>query len=382
MKITDVKVALIKYPLPDKLYKGSERSTVEGKLVIIEVLTDEGLFGVGETWYRGQDLAYYEAFLNRFLKGKNPHNISEIITVIRSQFDLFDERDLGSVEVALWDIVGKASDTSVHELLGRHRETIRAYLSMASHLTAEEKGRRVDEIVGYSEQGFKAIKLRIGSQNPKKVLEYIAAIKEALGEKIEIAVDANQDQALGDIAWSYETALTMAKELDNMGIIFLEEPLNTKRLKEIADISSNVRIPIAGGERETCIFGFKEFVENDVYDIVQPDIVMSGGISQVLNIAKMASHHQKLCIPHSWCHGISLAATLQAIGAMEKCGYVEFPFDKSWPIERRDVILEEPISINKDGCVKIPDEPGIGVRVKKEIVDRLAEGQKIISVNY
>jgi len=360
MKISDVKLALLEYTLPTgELYSGSRRRTNRLRTVLVKISVDQELFGISEMWYRGQDVCYLEHFLNKFLKGKDPHDIQEIKTTIRGQFDLFDEKDLGSIDVALWDIIGKLSSTPVFKLLGGYRNKIKAYLSMGSLLTAEEKERRVEEVCNYADQGFKAIKLRIGNQDVRKVLKYIEAIKENIGNEMEIMVDANQDQALGEMVWSYETALMMAKELENLGIVFLEEPLNTKRHEEIAALSQNVAIPIAGGEKEANMFGFKELIKRNIYDIVQPDVVNSGGISEVKRIANMADLYQRLCIPHCWCHGVGLAATLQAIGSIENCNYIEFPFDKSW---------------------KVPNKPGIGVEIKDEILDKINKGVKLISI--
>jgi len=381
MKITNVKVSIVKYTLPTrKLYEGASRSSSKVKFIIVKIAVDRELFGLGEVYYKGQDVYYLEDLLNNMLKGKDPCDIEVITRTMKGQFDVFDEMVLGAISVALWDILGKLSNMSIAKLLGVCRDKIKAYLSMSCLLTAKPLEERIEEIDGYISQGFKAIKLRIGSQDIRKVLFYIGKIKEELGDKIEIAVDANQDAAVGDDVWSYDNALMMARELGKMGVIFFEEPLMTRRYVELCDLTREAPLPTAGGEKEAQLFGFKEIIKRNVYDIVQPDVVMSGGISAVKKIADMADLYGKLCIPHSWCHGIGLAATLQVIGSIENCKYVEFPFDEAWAIEYRDIVLNEVIKINNEGYVKIPSGSGIGVSVKDEIVEKIDKGLKLIEV--
>jgi len=381
MTITDVKVSIVEYTLPaGKLYGGAKRANNKVKFLIVKITVDKELFGFGEIFHRGQNVQYLEDLLNNVLKGKDPCNIKEITKTMRDQFDVFDERDIGSIDVALWDILGKISNIPIVGLLGAYRNKIKAYLSMSCHLTVEPLEKRLEEINDYISQGFKAIKLRIGGQDIRKVLFYIESIKEQLGDKIEIAVDANQDAAVRDDVWSYNTALMMAKELGKMGVIFFEEPLMTRRYAELCDLTREVSLPTAGGEKETRVFGFKEIIKRDIYDIVQPDIVMSGGISATKKIANMADLYGKQCMPHSWCHGIGMAATLQVIGSIENCKYVEFPFDKAWTLEYRDIALNEIIKIDNGGYVKIPTGPGIGVSVKDEIVEKIDKGIKLIEI--
>jgi len=164
----------------------------------------------------------------------------------------------------------------------------------------------------------------------------------------------------------------MAKELDKFDVYYLEEPLPRKDVEGLAEIATAVDMFIAGGEHTPTIYDFKEHLLRGAYDIVQPDVILGGnmGITGVRKVAEIADYFERLIIPHVCSGGnfaIFLAATLQSMATVDNCPMVEYPYDP--PILTADTmqaIVKEPILIDKDGFVKVPDKPGIGVELDEE----------------
>ncbi len=164
----------------------------------------------------------------------------------------------------------------------------------------------------------------------------------------------------------------MARELDQLGVVWLEEPLPKDDLKGLAELARQADIPIAGGELEWGIHRFREFLELGVYDIVQPDPHWCGGILECRKISALAEAASRQCILHTGgMGGLWVAANLQVSGAIPNCPYFEYLMEPPvWTPEIRDAFLQEPIRISADGYVEIPDGPGMGVRVNEEAITR------------
>jgi D-galactarolactone cycloisomerase len=271
----------------------------------------------------------------------------------------------------LWDIVGKAVGKPIYKVLGACRDRIMAYAATNRLLKVEEHVKQVSEIVNL---GFKAVKLRLHRPDPRDDLAVVKAVRDAVGEDVKILVDANQNnRSMNYNFWSRKTALWMAKELDRLNVYFLEEPLARRDVEGLAELAASVDMFIAGGEHSANIYEFKEHVVRGAYDILQPDLLLGDiGISGIRKIAVMADYFGRMVVPHVCSAGsvaLSLPAALHAVATIENCPMLEYPFDPPLlTAENQQLILKDALTIEKDGCLKVPDRPGLGIELDEDNV--------------
>jgi D-galactarolactone cycloisomerase len=222
--------------------------------------------------------------------------------------------------------------------------------------------------------------LRIRNQDIRKDLAVIEAVRVAVGDDVELMVDANQAwliHGFGDYPkWDLKRAMSVARELEQLGVVWLEEPLRMRDYEGLSILRRSTSVAISGGELNDDLDDFRELINRGCYDIIQPDVTFAGGILTCRKIAGMAEAANIVYNPHTWSNGLGLAANLQLMGAIPNCTYCEFPYDPpGWIPEGRDAMLTEPIRIDGDGYVAVPSEPGLGVEVDWEKVR--AHGEKI-----
>lgn len=333
-----------------------------------KVHTDEGIVGIGPctgnvshtatSMLIGQDPAYIQRFWDVNMKGRGA---------------TLGSTSCGGLEIALWDIVGKAANMPVYKLLGACRDKVMAYAATAQLKSPEESARLAVE---FMQRGIKAIKLRMHRPDPDEDLEVVRAVREAAGDDLIILVDANQNNAsITYQYWSRRTALRVARELEALDVYWLEEPLPRSDLEALADLSAAVDVHIAGGEHCSNVYEFRDALFAGAYDIVQPDVILGHiGISGIRRIATLADAVGRLVVPHvcgGGNNGIYLAATLQALGTISNCPFIEYTLDPpALTSESLQVPLREKIVIDQDGYVEIPQKPGIGIELDQDAVDK------------
>ena len=328
------------------------------------VHTDEGIVGYGP--YRGDP----DPYVTHALTGLDPFYTGRFWNTCMTGLELASGRGTyGGLEVALWDIVGKALGTPIYKVLGACRDRVMAYAATNRLLKAEEHVKQVQAIM---DTGFKAVKLRLHRPDPRDDLATVKAVRDAADEDLRILVDANQNnRSMNYNYWSRKTAQWMTKELDKLGVYYLEEPLARRDVEGLAELADMVDMYIAGGEHSANIYEFKEHVVRGAYDILQPDLILGDiGITGIRKIAVMADYYGRLVVPHVCSAGsvaLSLPAALHAVATIDNCPMLEYPYDP--PIltaENQQHILKEPITIDKDGYLKVPDKPGLGVEIDEE----------------
>lgn len=378
-KITDINVHYLEIPFPQEFYStwGHGRAEKTHCPVLVEVLTDEGVSGYGGTeavWGWGPThQAIIENMLKPRLLGKDPFAAEQLI---------MDIRDVPGrpwmVENALWDIIGKVAGLPIYKMWGGFQSRLQAYAAWGQLRTPEKAGEDACHLV---EKGFKVIKLRLHHPKMADDLALVEAVRKAVGDRLTIMVDANQATApyrtgaLKTTAlWSYERALKMARALESLDVFWLEEPLPLYDFRDLTRLAAEADILIAGGEINRGIHEFKLFLDEECYDIVQPNCTMSEGMFQVRKIAAMAEVNYKLCIRHAWVQGPGFYANLQVAGAISNCPWIEFPYDPpAITPENYHSMVTEPPKIDKDGYVPIPDKPGLGVEINWEVVKRYSK---------
>lgn len=388
MKIIDLECRLVSMPLNKPLKKANLEKCGDVvdetfSFIYSKVTTDEGFIGYGaQTIYNPPSMAAgWTRYANQVLKSiliekiKDPFYVNKFI-------ETYTEKSQGtqiiplpsSVEISLWDIIGKIAEQPLYKLFGATKDKIKAYASLWEPyplLTPIEWGRFVEEVCSV---GFKAVKLHIGSQwscsEWKKIVESVEGIKNIVGDRIEIMIDVMKGWG-SPFKFSLNDSIKLANALDELNVFFLEEPLqNLNNLDLSAQLCKKVNIAIAGGGAVCRWQSFKNILEKGALDIIQPDIMFAGGIAEVRKISFLAKSYGKTCIPHFWGPGLAMAAALQLEGSIDS-EYIEYNYHPPSIIpETRDAMLSSPICVEKDGYVKIPEGPGLGIEVNEEIIEK------------
>jgi D-galactarolactone cycloisomerase len=372
MKITDVKVSLLQipYPVPFRSAWAQDIEVRTRPITLVQVYTDLGIVGIGAS---GQDEWYsIEHEVKPYLIGKDPLRIEEHIRVIRRV-------SAWPVDMALCDIIGKAAGKPLHQLWGVYQEKIPAYASIVAGKSPEA---RAEDALRYLEQGFKAIKLRIHHEKFADDIRMVEVVRRAVGDRMEIMVDANQagvmlQQPTG-VVWNLERAKATALELENYNTYWLEEPLPRHQLEDLAILCDAVDIFIAGGEGDVGIHTFRRILDLGSYDIVQPDCVMSEGLSQMRKIAAMTEMRDRLFIPHHGNTGIGLAAHMQLCATLPHCPWVEFIIDPPYrtveTYQQLWGVITDPLVPDAEGNIAVPQKPGLGVDIDEEVLAKYRVG--------
>jgi L-alanine-DL-glutamate epimerase-like enolase superfamily enzyme len=339
-----------------------------------KIQTDEGIEGIGPSLYFSSLSPTYLEFAKKALIGLDPFYVIKFWeTYMSGRTDV--PGSLGGVDTALWDIVGKTLGAPICKLFGVYRQKIPAYIATAQLHSPDEHAK---EAVYYREQGVRAIKLRLHRPNYEDDLKVVETVRDAVGEDMTIMVDANQNNLAPNYNyWSRRTAMWMARKLDALDVFFLEDPLplsDTAGLKQLADA---VDMAISGGEHARDIYQFRDLLFSGAFDTVQPDVILGNpgiGMTGMRKVAEIAESVGKMIIPHVYTGGVcglALAATLQVLASVSNCSYIEYPLEPpALNIENQHGLLKDPILIEKDGCVRVPQLPGIGVEIDEEYTSR------------
>jgi L-alanine-DL-glutamate epimerase-like enolase superfamily enzyme len=270
---------------------------------------------------------------------------------------------ISGIDIALWDIKGQALGKPVCELLGTPvRDRVRAYASRLMPDTPEETADAVTEL---RERSFTAIKLGWGplGADPAHDVRLAEAAKEAAGDAVDILIDAGLGYG-ADAA----TAIRVARELEELGIHWLEEPFLPDEYEAYAELADTVELPVAAGEQDVTVWGFRELVDRAHVDVLQPDVTRCGGITETMRIAELARERGLRTVPHAWKSGIIKAASLHVNAVLPGDALQEYCVADT-PINTR--LTQELLPIAADGHVAVPSEPGLGVRLDPDVLEEL-----------
>ena len=325
------------------------RRSFEATLVLVE--TDEGLTGIGS----GDTMDGFERYEHLFV-GQDPLAVERHVAVLETI--TFHAGRYWPLEAALWDLAGKAAGKTAAELLGGRLDRVAAYASTGEHRWRAESALRLRE------EGFKALKLRIDRTRLDKGLAAVEAVREAVGDSMEIMVDLNQAWRMpGDIgpALDFATVASTAARLRELDVFWLEEPLPREDVRGYASLRQDSGLRIAGGEMARTTRELEAFEAADALDVYQPDAVLSVGLLRERELAERVTARGHFFTPHTWTNGIGLLANLHLTAGVGGGPYFEFPYDPpGWTPERRDFMLAEPVRVDVEGFVTVPDRPGLG----------------------
>jgi D-galactarolactone cycloisomerase len=259
---------------------------------------------------------------------------------------------MSGIDMALWDIRGKAVGWPLYRLLGGTARPIAAYAGGVS-LGYQEPASLVEEARTLIEQGYRALKLRVGD-SPARDVARVAAVREAFGSDLVILTDANTGYSVAD-------ARQAMPALEAHGVGWLEEPFPAHDHRSYAMAAAFSRVPLAVGENHYTRFEFTRLIEDRVISILQPDLSKTGGITEALRIAAMASSWKLAIHPHTSMTGLNMAASIHFLAAIENAGY--FEADVSRGNLFRDQLVSAPYRLGGDGCVRPLEKPGLGLEV-------------------
>jgi L-alanine-DL-glutamate epimerase-like enolase superfamily enzyme len=338
------------------------RTQQEATLVLVH--SDDGLTG-----YASGDALPDRALLERLLVGVDPQSSDDVYEICAT-VDLHGGRPW-TAEVAVWDLVGRALDTPCRELLGGRSERLLAYASSGERVEDDE---RVARCVALRDAGVCAIKLRFWREDWREDVELAERVRDAVGPDVELMVDANHGWRMpGDLRprWDVATAAECARALEPFGVYWLEEPLHTDDVDGYAKLRRQTDIRIAAGELVRSARDARDLIVRGEVDVIQTDVVLSGGIEGCRRIAALAEEHRRTWSPHTWSNGLGLLANLHLALAVSTGPYIEVPYDPpGWSAERRDWLLPEVTEMAPDGTIAPPPGPGFGVVPDLDALER------------
>ncbi|HEX2651160.1 MAG TPA: mandelate racemase/muconate lactonizing enzyme family protein [Burkholderiales bacterium] len=367
LKITDIKAYPTSFPVaPENRVSLGIGTAIKRDAVLVRVTTAGGLVGWGESHHGRAHTAVaklIETTLRQLVVGMDA---TDVVGVWKKIYDKqLASHGMGAgtclamsgIDLALWDIRGKAAGLPLYRLLGGSRKAVPAYAGGVS-LGYQEPSKLLQELNLSLEQGYKAVKLRVGD-SPGRDLERISAVRKACGDGLAILTDAN-------IGYSVEDVRRVMPGMDELNVAWLEEPFPAHDHRSYRLARGFGRTPLAAGENHYTRFEFNRVIEDGAITILQPDLSKTGGLTESLRIAALASAWKLPVHPHSSMTGLNHAASVHFLAAIDNGGY--FEADVSKANKFRDELVSNPCPVDKDGNVWPLDKPGLGLEIDEEFL--------------
>lgn len=377
MKITDVEGFVLRAPEKYSNPTGSEEASGVAYCFLIKVSTDEGICG----WSDVETAPHVAASvvsapesgcgmiegLRELALGEDPFETARLWDKLYRGMIYYGRRGvamqvLSGFDIALHDIIGKATGRPVSKILGgAYRQSVRAYASTLFRPNPDDIRRACEY---YLERGFTAIKFGWGvfGEDRKRDIRLVEAARRAVGDDVALMVDAGWK-----VNRSAYDAVEMLRQLEPYDIFFLEDFLHPecyegyRRVKE-----AGVHTRLAAGEQEATGWGFRQLIREGCIDVVQPDLSRCGGFTQFRHIAWEAEVAGIDVCPHAWLTDLLTAASLHANAVLPRSLFLEYNVSDS-PMLRD--IIQNPICLRKDGMMDVPDGPGLGIEIDEKAVE-------------
>ncbi len=348
------------------------------KAILVKVETNAGVSGWGESSPNSREVI--ESFIHHRMKaliiGRSPFDVEPIWDRL-----FWENHDLGpggalpyaiaGIDLALWDIMGKLLDQPVYQLLGgQYRKEMTAYGGIPLRGGNIPVAEAVERALRLAEKGFKVIKLRMQIREynldpvPDPTLPFYTAIREALPDDVELFVDPNE-------GYTAARAIQIGKALERMGMKYFESPCPLENHRDTAEVVKALTIPVMAGEKCYTRWQFRDLILQGNPDILQPDLIKAGGITEVKKIATLGQVFFKAIAPHNTKPTLGTAAALHLTASVSNAG----PFIEFIETERYEEVLsvfENQIEF-KDGKLRTPEGPGLGLIVNEKKLAALAE---------
>jgi L-alanine-DL-glutamate epimerase-like enolase superfamily enzyme len=376
MKIERIELFHVAIPLPRPFYPSwiPGYPQTENRFTLARLTTDDGVQGVAAGVAFEREREGLGGLLGPYLIGLDPTDIRTGRQRIR-EASFLGWRNYW-LEAAFWDILGKVEERPVWALLGgKGGGRISVYAS-TGELHAPEA--RAAEAVTLAERGFKTLKLRVHSFHLEEDVAQVRAVRETVGDSMSIGVDANQGWRVALIEdaplWTLERATDFAKACAELRVAWIEEPLDMYAFDELAELRRQSEVPIAGGELNGGWHEFKVMLEKGSLDIYQPDATMGGGLTDARRVQEVCRERGLGFAPHTWTNGLGFLVNLHLHAAGPMDHPLEYPLEPpGWVPSARDGILKEPIEVDANGTVALPESPGLGIELDDGKLARFGE---------
>jgi L-alanine-DL-glutamate epimerase-like enolase superfamily enzyme len=369
LKIVELRAFPTSFPVPPESRVALGIGTaIKRDAVVVKVTTAGGLTGWGESHHGRAHTAVaklIETTLKQLVLGMDA---ADVVGVWQKIYDKqLASHGMGAgtclamsgIDMALWDIRGKAAGMPLYKLLGGARRPVPAYAGGVS-LGYQPPAQLIEELKKSLAAGYKAVKLRVGD-SPKRDLERIRAVRKACGDDLVLLTDAN-------IGYSVEDVRQVMPGMDELNVAWLEEPFPAHDYRSYRLARGFGRTPLAAGENHYTRFEFNRVIEDGAITVLQPDLSKTGGITEALRIAALASAYKLPIHPHSSMTGLNHAASIHFLAAIDNGGY--FEGDVSRSNKFRDELVSNPGAVDKDGNVWPLDKPGLGLEVNEDFLAR------------
>ena len=367
LKIVDIKAYPTSFPVPKSAQVTLGIGTaIKRDAVVVKVTTAGGLVGWGESHHGRAHTAVaklIETTLKRLVVGMDA---SDVVGVWGKIYKMqLGSHGMGAgcclamsgIDCALWDIRGQAAGMPIYKLIGGAYRGIPAYAGGVS-LGYQPPQELIAELKPHLKAGYKAVKLRIGD-NPKNDLMRIRAVRKAIGDDIAILTDANTGYSVND-------ARAVMPAMEDLNVAWLEEPFPAHDYVSYALAATFSSTPLAAGENHYTRFEFNRVIEDGSITVLQPDLSKTGGLTEALRIAHMASAYKLAINPHSSMTGMNHAISIHFLAGIDNGGY--FEGDVSKANKFRDELCSTPYKVDKDGKVWPLEKPGLGLEVDEKFL--------------
>ena len=378
MKITGLDVHVLASPLPEP-FAFSQGWVRQRSATLVEVHTDEGVSGWGEAFAQGLEppqiaATVIDKALRPLVTGANALDVEVLWHRMYHMTRDYGRKGsvvaaISAVDIALWDIAGKFHGVPVHSLLGgAFRTRVQPYATGFYRIHGQgEADRLADEALRHLDAGFSHMKVKLG-YGVDDDLACMRAIGKAIqGKPVALMIDTNH-------AYGRAEALRLGRALSDFNLRWYEEPVAPEDIAGYVEMRQKLTMPIAGGENEHTLFGYRELLGAHAVDIAQPDVGSCGGITAARHIVALAHAHGIQVNPHVWGSAVAQAASLQVIAAVPPAHhslYAQAPileYDRSsHPF--REQLVDQPVR-QVDGWVDVPARPGLGFEVDRAVLDR------------
>lgn len=343
MSITKIETYVVEQKLEQPFYF-SQWAYDTRQVCLVKITDQDGLYGWGEGYGPAGVVQAGIQFFEPLVLGQDPLHVETIWqNMYRRSFDYARRgvllASLSAIDIALWDLRGKILNQPVSVLLGgRRRDSIKVYATGLYFVEGTDLEKSLaDEAKMYVDQGYKAIKMKVGL-GVKEDLKYVQAVRQAIGPDIQLMVDSNH-------AYSRSEALSLARKIEPLDITFFEEPLSPEDYEGYRELRLRSEIPIAAGECEYLCVGFRHLLENQCVDFAQPDICAAGGLTEVKRIVALANTFGVNLIPHCWGTGIAFAAGLHLVSTLDVIpGRLRMP-EPMLEMDRTENHLRDPLTL-------------------------------------
>lgn len=353
MKITDVTTERYSWPRKRPIRNGKYTYTTAG-LSLTNIHTDEGITGVG---LGGVNPALLDRF-KPLLLGEDPLNVERLWDRMWKPKLVgrrgTETRTISSIDIALWDLIGKALGKSVHQLLGGFAERVPVYIAGGYY----EEGKGLRELAQEMEEnvrlGARAIKMKIGGEPIPVDVERVRVVREAVGPSVHLLVDANN-------AYYAHEAIRIAAQIEKYDVYWFEEPVGPDDYEGCARVARSTSIPIATGENEYTRYGFRDLIRHEAAAILNADANICGGVTEFRRIAALAASYDLAIAPHG-----SQDIHIHLLAAIPNGLILEYYRDTVDPMWGRQ--FKEPLMLDSDGMLAPPARPGFGYEIQREAI--------------